>query len=89
MPLREAIHQLQALELLEQVPRYGTVVHRPERGEIVSLFELLEAIEGQAAALAARRISEEDLATLRQLNEHFDHWLADQSGEKKDPVPQV
>jgi DNA-binding GntR family transcriptional regulator len=86
MPVREAIRQLQSLELLEQVPRYGTVVHRPVRGEIVSLYELLEAIEGQGAALSARRISEEDLASLHLLNERFDRWLDRLSLPKGEPI---
>jgi len=31
--------------VLEQVPRYGTIVRRAERSDLVELYELREAVE--------------------------------------------
>jgi len=66
-PVREAIQQLQVEGLVERVPRRGTVVRVPKRMDIVDLYELREGLEGYSVKLSARRISSEDLATLRSL----------------------
>ena len=54
MPVRDAIRQLQNEGLLEQVPRYGTVIFKPKRKDIVDLYKLREALESFAAAEVAR-----------------------------------
>jgi len=66
-PVREAINQLQSEGLLLQVPRYGTVVRRPERQDIAELYELREGLESYAAGLAARRASPKDVETLERI----------------------
>lgn len=66
-PVREAIQQLQVEGLVERVPRRGTVVRVPKRMDFVDLYELREGLEGYAVALAAKRISSEDLELLRSL----------------------
>jgi DNA-binding GntR family transcriptional regulator len=53
-PVREALRRLAADGLVEANGR-GTVVTGVERDDIVSLYELREALEGKAAALAAQR----------------------------------
>lgn len=55
-PLREAFGRLAAEGLLEIEPYRGALVRRLRREDIVDLFEVREALEGQAAALAAARI---------------------------------
>ncbi len=66
-PVGEALRELAAIGLVEQVPRYGTVVRRIDRGEIVELYELREALEPYAVALAVKRIASEDVERLQQL----------------------
>ena len=56
-PVREALRRLAADGLVEAGGR-GTVVTGIDRDDIVSLYELREAVEGKAAALAARRRDE-------------------------------
>lgn len=63
-PVGAAIRKLAHEGLVEQVPRYGTIVRLPTRDDIVELYELREAIEGFAAARAADRISAEALTQL-------------------------
>lgn len=66
-PVREAVQQLEREGLLEQVPRFGTIVRRLERRDIIELFELREALECFAVRRAAERITAQELATAQRL----------------------
>ncbi|HEY3898553.1 MAG TPA: GntR family transcriptional regulator [Chthoniobacter sp.] len=66
-PVREAIQRLEQEGVLEQVPRFGTIVRRPERRDLEDLYELREALEPYAVAQAANRLDEADLITLGRL----------------------
>jgi DNA-binding GntR family transcriptional regulator len=66
-PVREAIQRLEQEGILEQVPRYGTIVRRPERRDLEELYQLREALEPYAVAQAAGRLGPEDLVTLGKL----------------------
>jgi len=68
-PVRDAVTQLQFQGLIDRIPRYGTFVRKMGDNDIVELYELREALESYAAALAARRISPEDLKRLEGLCE--------------------
>jgi len=58
--LREAFHRLAGDRLIELIPNRGAVVRRLNRAEIIGLFQIREALEGQAARLAAQHIDEND-----------------------------
>lgn len=66
-PVREAIKRLEHEGLVDQVPRYGTVVRQPGRRELAELFEMREAMECHAMALAAEAIGAADLKLLHRL----------------------
>jgi DNA-binding GntR family transcriptional regulator len=67
-PVREAIGQLVASGLLEQVPGRGTTVARLTRDDIVDLYELREAMEVFAARKVARLgVPAAELEQLQQL----------------------
>ena len=66
-PVREAIRRLALEGLVEQVPRYGTIVRTPDRQELAELYEVREALESYAAAEAARRLAADDLQVLAGL----------------------
>ncbi len=70
-PVREAIRRLEQEGILEQVPRYGTIVHRPERRDLEELYQLREALEPYAVAQVAGRLSGGDLAMLGKLCEEI------------------
>ncbi|MFC5994483.1 GntR family transcriptional regulator [Pseudonocardia hispaniensis] len=59
-PLREAFGRLAADGLVVIKPYRGALVRRMSREDIVELFEVREALEGQAARLAAERIDTAD-----------------------------
>jgi DNA-binding GntR family transcriptional regulator len=66
-PVREAIRQLTIEGLVEQVPRFGTIVRAPDRQELTELYEVREALESYAAAAAARHITPGDLKSIVSL----------------------
>lgn len=56
-PLREAMARLAAEGVVEIEPYRGATVRRLTEDDLHDLYQVREALEGQAAALAARRIS--------------------------------
>ena len=66
-PVREAIRTLEQEGVLEQVPRYGTIVRRADRNDLIELYELRESIEPFAVAKAALAVLPEDLISLRRV----------------------
>lgn len=66
-PIGEALRQLASEGLVDQVPRYGTIVRDIPVRELADLFEIREALEGMAAAKAAAAITPKALAELRSL----------------------
>jgi len=84
-PVREAIRQLQLEGLVEQVPRYGTIVCKPGRQDLIELYQVREALEPYAVGLAAERISGADLAVLEKLCDKvrsIAHELRDSRAER-------
>ena len=66
IPVREALSQLQSEGLVEQKPQRGAFVRRLKRQELVDLIEFRKVIECNAAAQAARRINDAELADLEK-----------------------
>ena len=56
-PVREALLQLEAMGLIRRHPRKGATVFRPTLEEFLAILEVHAKLEGQAAGLAARRLS--------------------------------
>jgi DNA-binding GntR family transcriptional regulator len=65
-PVREAIQQLVASGLVTVSPKKGTFVARIGIDQLIEMFEVMAELEGMCGRLAARRISEEELAALRE-----------------------
>ena len=63
-PVREAFIQLEAIGLIRRLPRKGAVLFKPTLEEFLAILEVHSRLEGQAAGLAARRLSEEQAAAL-------------------------
>jgi len=75
-PLREAIMRVEGLGLIERVPHVGARVITFSYEKLLELYAVREALEGMAARLAARYISDEEIHALEQLlsthSEHID-----------------
>ena len=56
-PVRVAILDLEAVGLVRRLPRKGATIFRPTLEEFLAILEVHAKLEGQAAGLAARRLS--------------------------------
>lgn len=65
-PLREAIATLLKENLVEHRPWKGNVVRRPTASEVDGLYEVRKTLEALAARLAAARMTEDELAAIRE-----------------------
>ncbi|MEM1387699.1 MAG: GntR family transcriptional regulator [Pseudomonadota bacterium] len=63
-PIREALLKLEARGLVQRAPRKGAVIFKPTIREFLSIMEVHAKLEGQAAGLAARRLSAERRSAL-------------------------
>ncbi|WP_186591351.1 GntR family transcriptional regulator [Vibrio cholerae] len=66
-PLREALMRVEGLGLIERSPHIGARVIQLSPTKLVELYAVREALEGMAARLAARNITEIELAGLESL----------------------
>jgi len=74
-PLREAIRRLAAMRLVRHVPHVGATVVTLDLPAIMELYDVREALEGKAAALAAENMSDAEIAQLNELlNIHRQHY---------------
>ncbi|MGF1722367.1 GntR family transcriptional regulator [Vibrio kyushuensis] len=73
-PLREAIMRVEALGLIERMPHVGARVITFSEEKLLELYEVRESLEGMAARLAARHITEDELIKLEEvLSTHSKH----------------
>jgi DNA-binding GntR family transcriptional regulator len=70
-PVREALRKLEATGIVELLPNRGAVVRGPTAREIREAYEVRAELEGLAAELATRRISDRDLVRLREAEALF------------------
>ncbi|MEV0390005.1 GntR family transcriptional regulator [Nonomuraea sp. NPDC050643] len=63
-PIREALRQLKAMNLVVVVPNRGATVRVPSRTEVADVYELRADLEGLACELACARAREQDLDEL-------------------------
>jgi len=66
-PVREALRKLELEGFIVMVPRKGAYVSDLTMKDIADVFEIRAALEGLAAALAAERITEEELEIMERL----------------------
>ena len=72
MPVREALARLAKDRFITIVPRRGIIVTSLTLDDVLGMFEAREAIECGVAYIAATRVTDEDLRTLRGLVETVD-----------------
>jgi DNA-binding GntR family transcriptional regulator len=77
MPVREALRQLAFEGLIDFHPHRGAVVAPLPREDLTDLWEVHAFTAGLAAERAATRLTDEDLAGLRDLLREFEDRLAD------------
>lgn len=70
-PVREAMGLLANEGFVELVPQLGAVVRQVTRQELIELYEMREAIEPYAAAKAAERASDDQIAAIARTLERM------------------
>ncbi|MCG6891737.1 MAG: GntR family transcriptional regulator [Gammaproteobacteria bacterium] len=72
-PLREAIHRLEQIKLIVRVPHAGSRVITLDIKMMQDIYSAREALEGMAARLAARLMTDNEIAALSALlDQHAD-----------------
>lgn len=77
IPVREALHQLQAEGLVVTIPHTGTVVAPISRDAVVEVFSVLEGLEVVASRIAAERLTDVGTQTLTTLLAQMDEAIRD------------
>ena len=73
-PVREALKQLELDGIVENIPNRGVVVLGVSMQDIEDIFEIRYAIEGISAKWAVDRITEEELAALKESYELMEFY---------------
>jgi len=68
-PIREALRQLEAMELVEIQPHRGAFVKVITFPEMMQMFEVMAELEGMCARLAARRSTSTQLQRLEEAHQ--------------------
>lgn len=74
-PVRSAIHRLAEEGLVETVANKGAVVVGITKEDLVDIYRIRVRLEGLASAIAAEKISEGELRTLRESVELSEFYL--------------
>lgn len=67
-PLREAIRMLAAEGLVELLPNRGAVAVELSDADVLNTFEVMSGLEAQSGELAARRITDAELAEIKAMH---------------------
>lgn len=68
-PIREALFQLESSGLVRVMPKRGTFVSAWSAEELTERFEVMAEIEASCGRLAARRITEAEMAEFEQIHQ--------------------
>lgn len=71
-PIREAIRKLELEGLVAIEVRKGAYVAGISVSEMIDILEVRSVLEGLAASLAAKKITEEEIQSLKEVSEKFD-----------------
>jgi len=80
-PLREAIHRLEQNKLVVRVPHAGSRVITLDHKLMADIYSAREALEGMAARLAARHMSDDDIHSLQQLLDMHEEAIGKTEGK--------
>jgi len=74
-PVREAIRKLELEGLVDMIPRKGAHVAELSVKDIMDVLEVRASLDGLATALAAERITEDELKELKHINTQFSSYI--------------
>ncbi len=65
-PVREALHQLSSIGLIEILPGRGATVRKVGLRELIEMFEVMAELESFCGSLATQRMTDDELKELRR-----------------------
>ncbi len=74
-PVREAIRKLELEGLVDMIPRKGAHVAELSVKDIMDVLEVRASLDGLATALAAERITDDELKELSHINGQFASYI--------------
>ena len=81
-PIREALSRLEAKGIVSQAQRRSAVVRAPSSREISEMYQVRAELEGLAAQLAARWITDQQLIDLRISHDEFVQAVKELRGDR-------
>jgi DNA-binding GntR family transcriptional regulator len=81
-PIREALSRLEAKGIVSQAQRRSAVVRTPSSREISEMYQVRAELEGLAAQLAARWITDQQLVDLRISHDEFVQAVKELRGDR-------
>ena len=66
-PVREALRRLLSDGLIESIPNHGSRVRRWDPTQLVEVFSVRALLEANSAALAAARVTDDDMAAMTKV----------------------
>ena len=80
-PLREAIHRLERIKLIVRIPHAGSRVVTLDTKMMEDIYTARESLEGMAARLAARLMSDAEIAALSTLLDQHEASISETEGK--------
>ena len=80
-PLREAIHRLEQIKLIVRIPHAGSRVVTLDTKMMGDIYVARESLEGMAARLAARLMSDADITALSALLDQHEANISETEGK--------
>jgi len=80
-PLREALRHLEGMRLVKRIPNVGARVVVLDRKTLSDLYAVREALEGMACRIAATRMTDDEIAQLRELLDSHENQIRIQGGK--------
>jgi DNA-binding GntR family transcriptional regulator len=80
-PLREAIHRLEQIKLIVRIPHAGSRVITLDTKMMGDIYIAREALEGMAARLAARLMTDAEIAALSALLDQHEANISETEGK--------
>ena len=81
-PVRSALHRLAEEGLVQILANKGAVVTGVSREDLIDIYRIRVRLEGLASAIAAERMSKEEIATLRDSVELAEFYIRKQDTER-------
>lgn len=88
-PIRSAIHRLAEEGIVETIANKGAVVIGITKQDLVDIYRIRVRLEGLASAIAAEKISEEGIRTLRESVELSEFYLTKIDGGDTDRLKEL